>query len=883
MTQRGLDAAIAQVRPRTARMASERDIVRWLGLGSGVVILLVALLAGVSLHSTHAAFRQRAEVATENLARTLEQNIVAEIARVDMALQTVAFALARASAAGADAELVLEEAALQQQSLLGEVGNLRVAGPAGRVMFGSGLPAQARLDVGDRDFFQAAAAAAAATPQPFVSEPFQARLGGRWLLVLARRLSHADGSFAGVVFASLEAEHFREAFAAMQIGTHGAISLHTATLRLVARHSAHADAAAAPTGTSSVSPELRRALEAAPQSGAYVARTAIDGVERANAYRRVGTFPLLLVVGLGIDDYLAPWQAEASQVALLALLAMATLAGSWAFANGAWRQASASSRDAVLQGKRYEALLRTAGDGIHVLDRGGRVVEASDAFGEMLGRSRAELLGMCITAWDLQSTPQSLAERFDRVASAHRATVATQFRRADGSVIDVELLCVVTRIDGEDLLYCSARDVTGRLQADEALRASQAFLLRTGRVAGVGGWQVDLADNTVTWSDETRRIHEVGESHEATVETGLSFYAGKEQPVIRAALRQAIQHGTPWDLELEFVTARGRALWVRTMGEVEFEQGEPARIVGAIQDISERKRLEQAVQDLNATLRAVLESIPASVVVVGVDLRYRFVNQSFERLQGKARAGVIGRPLLEVLGTDEFEWRRPWIERALAGESVGFERLAPLGSTATHLSMSLVPLRLDSGEVDGFIGVAHDVTPQKQEQVRLLQLTLRDSLTGLLNRAGFDSRMRSALDDDHASLVLLCIDLDHFKEVNDTHGHAVGDAVLKQFAQRLLKLVRPTDAVARLGGDEFAIVLEGMRDGRHAHAVADKLIESSREPYRVGKLTLVVGASVGVAYGSPGDSTWMDLFVQADAMLYRAKGRGRGCHAGTSP
>jgi PAS domain S-box-containing protein len=422
-------------------------------------------------------------------------------------------------------------------------------------------------------------------------------------------------------------------------------------------------------------------------------------------------------------------------VAPLALLAMATLAGSWAFAHRVWRQARASRRDSLQQGKRYRALLLTAGDGIHVLDRGGRVVEASEAFGDMLGRSRAELLGMCITAWDLQSTPQSLAERFEHVAAAHRVTVHTQFRRADGRVIDVELLCVGTRIDGEELLYCSARDVTGRLAADEALRASQALLLSTGRVAGVGGWELDLADDTVTWSDETRRIHEVGDSYRPTVETGLSFYAEPAQPAILAALQQARQHGTPWDLELEFVTARGRALWVRTMGEVEFEQGEPARIVGAIQDISKRKRLEQALQDLNATLRAVLESIPASVVVVGVDLRYRFVNQSFERLQGKARAGVIGRPLVEVLGADEFEWRRPWIERALAGESVGFERLAPPGSPATHLSMSLVPLRLDSGEVDGFIGVAHDVTPQKQEQVRLLQLTLRDSLTGPLTPA----------------------------------------------------------------------------------------------------------------------------------------------------
>ena len=300
-----------------------------------------------------------------------------------------------------------------------------------------------------------------------------------------------------------------------------------------------------------------------------------------------------------------------------------------------------------------------------------------------------------------------------------------------------------------------------------------------------------------------------------------------------------------------------------------------------MRDVSQQAQSKNDLQRQTSTLRSVTDAIPAFVAVVGLDLRYRFVNRSFERWFGAERERIVGNTMEVVLGRDEFERSRSWIERVLGGETVHFEKHYAERRDASHLAISYVPLRLDSGVIDGFVSIAQDITLQKQEAVRLLQLSQRDPLTGLLNRAGFEEHLERCLGDGGGtSLALLYIDLDHFKPVNDQHGHPVGDKLLQLFAQRLRGLVRPTDAVARLGGDEFAVVLSGVRERANAHTVADKVIGAASQPFNVGVLRLNISASVGVAFGCDAQTGWQDLVTRADTMLYQAKEAGRGRQAG---
>jgi diguanylate cyclase (GGDEF)-like protein len=150
-----------------------------------------------------------------------------------------------------------------------------------------------------------------------------------------------------------------------------------------------------------------------------------------------------------------------------------------------------------------------------------------------------------------------------------------------------------------------------------------------------------------------------------------------------------------------------------------------------------------------------------------------------------------------------------------------------------------------------------------------------DPLTEVLNRAGFEHFLERTLQNEGgAALAMLYVDLDGFKQINDQHGHAIGDQILKMFADRVVKLVRPTDAVGRLGGDEFGVALAAVREIEHAQVVAEKILLAAQEPYQIGKLLLRVDASIGVALGAT--IGWRDLVERADVKMLGAKAAGRG-------
>jgi diguanylate cyclase (GGDEF)-like protein/PAS domain S-box-containing protein len=663
--------------------------------------------------------------------------------------------------------------------------------------------------------------------------------------------------------------------------------------------------------------------------------------------------------------------------------------------------------------ERYRIFVDALPDMVSLAEADGTLVYVNRAYASYFGKSPAEMVGASLYDWVQTEDRVGVAQLLAQVKATGVSQIGeNRMVAADGSERWVAWTNDV-QIDAgaRQLLRSVGRDITRHKQTEVALSASQAFLERTGRVAGVGGWELDLLRGTLTWSDETRRIHEVDTTFEPTLDSAISFYAPVARPLIESAVKHCIETGEAWDIELPLVTARGREIWVRAVGEAEFEQGRAVRLLGAFQDITERRQLEQKVSDSErfsrlvadnvpiriayldrerryrfinaellrrfarersevigrtradllpgvddsalarraeaalagqtqqfefeelvdgqlrrfenrlvpdlaetgevrgffltgvditdrhaaeqavarqtATLRSVTEAIPATVAVVDTDGCYRFANGAFERWCHMPREQIIGRKASEVLGTWEYERRRPWIERALAGEAVGYTLDYPSDKGELHLALSYVPLQRADGSVDGFVAVTQDISEQKREEGRLLQLAQRDPLTGLLNRAGFEQRLdaisHAGLNADPLGtngLAVLYIDLDNFKPVNDNHGHPAGDLVLEQFARRLGKVARGSDLVARLGGDEFAIALTGLRDVAAAHAVADKVLAAGKAPFHLGQATVQVGASVGVAFATGTSTAWRELLAQADTRLLAAKWGGKGRQVG---
>jgi len=188
-----------------------------------------------------------------------------------------------------------------------------------------------------------------------------------------------------------------------------------------------------------------------------------------------------------------------------------------------------------------------------------------------------------------------------------------------------------------------------------------------------------------------------------------------------------------------------------------------------------------------------------------------------------------------------------------------------------------------NGRALRMVGTNAEITERKRRELSAMEAAAHDPLTGLPNRRLFDDRLRQALARARRSAALLAVlyvDADKFKLMNDNHGHATGDALLKRFGIRLAACVRSTDTVARLGGDEFAVVLEGLPDEAHAHAVAQKIVAALHEPFVIEGRQLGVSASVGVAVLTSQDGFRPEsLLERADRALYQAKHAGRDRYA----
>jgi diguanylate cyclase (GGDEF)-like protein len=239
---------------------------------------------------------------------------------------------------------------------------------------------------------------------------------------------------------------------------------------------------------------------------------------------------------------------------------------------------------------------------------------------------------------------------------------------------------------------------------------------------------------------------------------------------------------------------------------------------------------------------------------------------------------MLGRTMREVRGEAAYAALAPHVAAALRGEASSFLYADRVNGRDYHFRSDYIPDVDGAGHVHGFYAMTFDITELQQTQRQLALLAREDTLTGLPNRRQFDERMADAMARTRRTkqtMAVMYIDIDHFKAINDAHGHASGDAVLCEFARRLKTSVRTTDMVARLAGDEFVVLLEGVDGASELGQLADKLVASVRAPFVLAGNAQGVTTSVGVAIYVGCEHTAPDILSLADAALYRAKTQGR--------
>ena len=513
-------------------------------------------------------------------------------------------------------------------------------------------------------------------------------------------------------------------------------------------------------------------------------------------------------------------------------------------------------------------------------DTSGRYMGCNRAFEEYIGIERENLVGKSV--FDI--SPPELAEKYDDADRALLASPGTQrydamVRYADGSRHEVAFSkAVFYQADGSLAgIVGSMLDLTEHKRAEQALREQSERLRLYFDLPLIGMARLGLNDGWLEINDKLCEI--LGYGREELL--GMAWLdlvhpddSAKETSRFSAALR-GDDEGYTCDLRL--LRRDGNPLDAHVILRcVREDDGRLRYLVVMVQDISARKRMEESLR-LSAT---VFEHAAEGVVIVDRNVRIVAVNKTFTEITGYGEDELLGQNprVLQSGRTAPATYAELWKSVAEQGLWRGELWNRRKDGTLFAELLTISAVRDANGEITHYVGLVSDITTLKRSQEVLDYQAHHDPLTDLPNRLLFEDRLQHSLNRarrDKSQIAVMFVDLDRFKNINDTLGHPVGDQVLRAIGQRLQSSLRDSDTVARLGGDEFILLLESIENEHDCSVIADKLLADLRRPVEAAGQEFFVSASIGVSVFPRDGEDVATLVRNADAAMYQAKEQGR--------
>lgn len=557
------------------------------------------------------------------------------------------------------------------------------------------------------------------------------------------------------------------------------------------------------------------------------------------------------------------------------------------------RELDAAVADTLRNERRVRAVIDGALDAFVGVDAHGRITDWNPRACEIFGWSREEALGRSVSETIIPPRFRQAHEAGMRRFSGNGGGGVVGRRlqlcalRRDGTEFPVEMTIGLISADDTHFFGTFIQDISVRKRIEDELARERELLdavldsIDVGVVACAEDGRITMSNRAAKeipgLSAALVAPERAGFPCALLLGDGRTPMAHGQSPLSRALAGEQVENaelvvrpalGAP-----RFLFASGRALHAR--------DGSGIGAVIAFKDVSALKESARRLEASERKLRTITNNVPVLIAYIDHEEHYRFANATHEQWYGVAVKDIVGRTVREVIGDRLYLQIRQQLLRSLAGEEVRFEfeQAAPAGPRT--IEVIGIP-DLDDGVGRGAYLLGADVTAAKLHAAELKQLARVDLLTGLPNRRDYQERLQSALQRAQRAghgLALMFLDIDRFKQVNDTLGHAAGDAVLCEFARRVRKAVRVTDTVCRLAGDEFTVVLEGLRSPDEAGLVAEKILKAFDRPFRLEQGERSVTTSIGVAYADRFPVDGAALGEAADKALYAAKDRGRRCFA----
>lgn len=536
---------------------------------------------------------------------------------------------------------------------------------------------------------------------------------------------------------------------------------------------------------------------------------------------------------------------------------------------------------------RFRHAMEYSAIGMALVSPDGRWLQVNKALCTFLGYQPHELLA---TSFQKLTFPDDLDNDMRQLDQLLRGDINTysmekRYCTRSGEVVWALMAVSLVRAADNSPLYLIAQ-----IEDINDLKRSQAInshlmerITMANEAGGIGIWEWMPDTNTIAWDKRMFELYEFSADMTPTWQRWSERVIDEDREYAEGVVNDALASRSSFTVEFRIRVKNG-IRHIRSLGSLVLSpQGNVERLLGINMDMTEVKTLHEALFQEKERLHITLDSIADAVICTDVAMKVIFMNPVAEKMSGWTQSEALKQPLGELLhvtsdhqdpltaGTDNEDAWETDIDEDVILHSRSGDRY--------DIHYSIRPLKTLDGERLGSVVVIQDVTDSRKMLRQLSYNASHDALTGLANRSSFETQLEDLLRviarsrQQHA---LVFLDLDRFKAVNDTAGHAAGDALLQELAALMRRMVRPGDLLARLGGDEFGLLLPrcSLDDAR---AISERLVQAIKdhEFVRSGQRHLV-GASAGIAVIDEHNTDASEIMSQADMACYASKHRGRG-------
>ena len=427
-----------------------------------------------------------------------------------------------------------------------------------------------------------------------------------------------------------------------------------------------------------------------------------------------------------------------------------------------------------------------------------------------------------------------------------------------------------------DLVVHRVRYILRASENTKSLAKSEARLATSQKIARLGSWELNPVTGAFWCSEELTRLLDKGS--EATVSSFTGFLSSvipSDRTMVRTNLEKACksQSSTSFEFRIERCDGSQRVVCLQGQANVT-PSGKIHHIEGTLQDVTETRQVDDRLR----MLKEAVDCLPIGITFTDLKGRIVYSNPAEAEMHGHTGEDLIGREARLFAPKSS---SKPFTPDQLKNIGIWKRESVNIRKNGEEFPVQLtsISVRDAIGRYLGIVTACEDITNRKEAEKTINYLAFYDSLTGLPNRGMFRDRLHHALAmayREERKVSILFIDLDHFKDVNDTKGHDFGDKVLQEVAKRLTATMRESDSLARLGGDEFVVILTTVESQETAAVAAQRILSTFSHPLLLDGQQVFCNASIGIAV-YPEDGSEVEVLVRcADTAMYQAKEMGRG-------